>query len=106
MKRIIKLQEDVSIKQILKDYEIAIYNNILNSVKENFRKSEISEINVVNITTQSVNYTINLSKDKFIKWLNKCISFFESLEEYEKCQECVNIIHEIENNENKKHLTY
>lgn len=105
MKRTIRLQEDISINQILKDYESEIYDSILNSVKENFKKSEKSEVNVVNITTQTRNYTINLTREKFIKWLNKCIAFFETLEEYEKCQECVNIIKEIENND-KKQLTY
>lgn len=102
MKRTIKFNEDLSIESILKDYELEIYNSILNSIKENFRECEKSEINVVNISMQTLNYTVNLPRNKVVKWLNTCISFYEKLEEYEKCQECVDIIDEIQNNKTKK----
>lgn len=95
MKRKLLFNDDIAIDQIFNDYKMEIYRNVLYSIKENYKKDEIIEVNVVKISTQSKEYSINLTRDKFIVSLNKCISFFEPLEEYEKCQECINIINDI-----------
>lgn len=98
--RKLQFSGEITIDEILQDYKIEIYDNILSSIKENYKKNEISDINVVNITINSKEHVWNLSKDSFILILNKCIDFYKSpdLEEYEKCQECLNIIKKLTNN--------
>jgi len=93
---------DVTIDQIFEDYKREIYDNVIKSIQENYMHYEIDEINVVKITVQSKDYSINLTRDKFIASLNRCISFFEETEEYEKCQVCVNMITDIDNKKNKQ----
>ena len=97
MKRKLHVKDDIDIDQLFSEYKLEIYSSVLDSIKENYRKDEIEEINVVKISTQSKEYSINLTRDKFIASLNRCISFFEPMEEYEKCQECINIINDIKN---------
>jgi len=92
---------DETLDQILEDNKREIYNSVIRAIKENYHKREIHEINVVKITIQSKNYSINLTRDKFIASLNRCILFFKDIEEYEKCKDCVDIINNI-NNELKK----
>lgn len=93
---------DVTIDQIFEDHKREIYDNVIRSIKESYLKSEIEEINVVKITIQSKDYSLNLTRDKFIASLNRCIAFFEETEEYEKCQVCVNMIRDINNEKNKQ----
>lgn len=93
---------DITIDEIFKDHKFEIYEIVLKSIKESYLKSEITELNVVKIYTQSKSHTINLARNKFIAILESCIEFFEPLEEYEKCQECIDLICEIELNLNKQ----
>ena len=93
----IHLNGDFEIEEIFESYRKEIYENILTSIKENYLNSEIKEVKVVKISTISKDYNINLSRDRFIDSLNKCIAFFEEIEYYELCQECVNIINDIKN---------
>jgi hypothetical protein len=88
---------DMTIDQIFADYKREIYDSVIKSIQENYLESEIDEINVVKISIQSKDYSINLTRDKFIASLNRCITFFEQSEEYEKCQVCVNMIDNISN---------
>ena len=89
---------DITINQIFQDHRNEIYDNVLKAVKNNYQNREISEIFVVSITTKSKTHDITLIRDNFIISLNKCIEFFESTEEFEKCQSCIDIINDIENN--------
>jgi len=97
----IHLDDDLEIDKIFEIYRKQIYENILNSIKENYLNGEIKEINVVTISTLSKDYRINLTRDKFISSLNKCISFFERIEHYELCQECLDIINDINSKKNQ-----
>lgn len=86
---------DATIEEIYEIHKRDIYNNVLKLIKENYQNLEINEIDVVKISTQSKDHVITLTRDKFIASLNRCITFFEQTEEYEKCQVCVNMINEI-----------
>lgn len=92
----LQFKGNITIDDIFKDYKEEIYRSVLKSIKENYLNNEINEIIVVKINTQSKEYSINLTRDKFVLTLNKCIEFFVELELYELCQECLNIIKEIE----------
>lgn len=95
--RKLQFNGDATIEEIYEVHKREIYNNVLTLIKKNYRNLEINEISVVKISTQSKDHVITLTRDKFTPILNRCISFFEKLEEYEKCQVCVNIINDIKN---------
>jgi hypothetical protein len=98
MERTIKLSQDIPIEQILEKYEYEIFNSALDSMRSNYKNLNGDDINVVTIQTQSISYNIALTQGKFELWLTKCIEFFEKREEYEKCQECVDILKYLQHN--------
>jgi hypothetical protein len=55
-------------------------------------------VTVIKISINESEYTINLSRDKFVSGLEGAISFYESCEEYEKCADCLKIITALKKN--------
>ena len=96
--KILKFQGDIGLDEVFNHHKIEIYDNLLKSIKENYLDYENSEITVVKISINETEYTINLSRDKFISGLDGAISFYESCEEYEKCAECLEIIDALKKN--------
>jgi len=94
----LKFQGDIGLDEVFNHHKIEIYDNLLKSIKENYLDYENSEITVVKISINETEYTINLSRDKFISGLDGAISFYESCEEYEKCAECLEIIDALKKN--------
>jgi len=94
----LKFQGDIGLDEVFNHHKIEIYDNLLKSIKENYLDYENSEITVVKISINETEYTINLSRDKFISGLDGAISFYESCEEYEKCAECLEIIGALKKN--------
>jgi hypothetical protein len=88
----------LTVEQLFVQYRWEIYDNIVKSIENNYKNPKIEKIEVVEISAGDTKYPIILSKDKFVDWLNRCIEFFEELEEYEKCQTCINIIYDIYKN--------
>lgn len=93
----LKFQGDIALDEIFNSHKIEIYDNILNSITSNYLDKNKNEIAVVKISINEIDYTINLSRDKFIGALNGAITFYESHEEYEKCAQCLKIINTIKN---------
>jgi len=56
-----------------------------------FRLFVISEPNTFNINALPY-VTMVIKRDSFEITLQKCLEYYESKEEYEKCQDCVNLI--------------
>jgi hypothetical protein len=96
--KILKFQGDIELDQVFNHHKIEIYDNLLQSIKDNYLNSKNIEITVVKISINELDYTINLSRDKFINGLEGALSFYESIEEYEKCAECLKIINSLKNN--------
>jgi hypothetical protein len=92
----LKFQDDIELDEVFNQHKIEIYDNLLNSIKANYLNPKLNEITIVKILIKDTDYTINLSRDKFVSGLNNAITFYEGREEYEKCSECVEIIKEIE----------
>lgn len=84
-----------NLDEIFKTHEEDIYNQVLNSIRENYKNPAKDNINVLSISTKDIDYSINLKREKFVASLEKCIAFFEIIEEYEKCKECVDMITEL-----------
>lgn len=94
----LRFSGDIGLDEVFTRHKIEIYDNLLKSIKENYQNSKNSEITVVKISINSTDYTINLSREKFISGLEGAISFYESCEEYEKCAECLKIINALKKN--------
>ena len=84
-----------TLDDIFKTHEEDIYNQVLYSIRENYKNPSNDNIGVISISTKDIDYSVNLNREKFVPSLEKCISFFELIEEYEKCQECVDIINQL-----------
>jgi hypothetical protein len=95
----LKFSGDIRLDEIFSQHKIEIYNNLLAGVKKDWSNLEVSELTIVNISINLIEYSIKLTRDKFINGLEGAISFYESCEEYEKCADCVSLINTLKNNE-------
>jgi hypothetical protein len=96
--KILKFQGDIGLDDVFNRHKIEIYDNLLQSIKNHYLDDNHSEVTVIKISINESEYTINLSRDKFISGLEGAISFYESCEEYEKCADCVKIITTLKKN--------
>ncbi len=96
--KILKFQGDIGLDDVFNRHKIEIYDNLLQSIKNHYLDENHSEVTVIKISINESEYTINLSRDKFISGLEGAISFYESCEEYEKCAECLKIITALKKN--------
>jgi hypothetical protein len=92
--RTLQFSEDFTIDQIFESHKVEIYDTILDSIRSTYQ-SDPDQISILTISTSSKEYSINLTSDKFESSLEKCIVFFESIEYYEKCQECLDILNDL-----------
>jgi len=96
--KILKFQGDIGLDEVFNHHKIEIYDNLLLSIKNHYLDKNYSEVTVIKISINESEYTINLSREKFISGLEGAISFYESCEEYEKCAECLKIINALKQN--------
>ena len=96
--KILKFQGDIGLDEVFNRHKIEIYDNLLQSIKNHYLDKDNFEVTVIKISINESEYTINLSRDKFISGLEGAISFYEACEEYEKCAECVTIITALKKN--------
>lgn len=95
----LKFSGDIGLDEIFNLHKIDIYNNLLDQIKEALLNPKLSELTIVNISINQIEYSIKLTSDKFINGLEGAISFYESCEEYEKCADCLKLINTLKNNE-------
>lgn len=95
----LKFSGDIGLDEIFNLHKIDIYNNLLDQIKDALLNPKLSELTIVNISINQIEYSIKLTSDKFINGLEGAISFYESCEEYEKCAECLKLINTLKNNE-------
>lgn len=96
----LKFKGDITLDQVFNQHKSTIYDRLVEEIKLVYEDSSINEITVIHIELNSVEYSINLTRNKFISGLESAISFYENVEEYEKCQICLNIITQLKK-ENK-----
>jgi hypothetical protein len=94
----LKFQGDIGLDDVFNRHKIEIYDNLLQSIKAHYLDQNYSEVEVIKISINESEYTINLSRDKFVSGLEGAITFYESYEEYEKCAECLKIINTLKKN--------
>jgi hypothetical protein len=91
----LKFNGDISLEEVYSQNREIICDSLLKSIFEVYTDNSIKEIDVVKISINEVEYLITLGRTKFVSALEQAISFYENREEYEKCQECLNIITEL-----------
>jgi hypothetical protein len=96
--KILKFQGDIGLDEVFNRHKIEIYDNLLTSIKNHYLDKDNFEVTVIKISINESEYTINLSRDKFISGLEGAISFYETCEEYEKCADCLTIITALKKN--------
>jgi hypothetical protein len=96
--KILKFQGDIGLDDVFNRHKIEIYDNLLQSIKNHYQDNNYLEVEVIKISINESEYTINLSRDKFISGLEGAITFYESCEEYEKCADCLTIINALKKN--------
>jgi hypothetical protein len=96
--KILKFQGDIGLDDVFNRHKIEIYDNLLQSIKNHYQDNTYLEVEVIKISINESEYTINLSRDKFISGLEGAITFYESCEEYEKCADCLTIINTLKKN--------
>lgn len=87
---------DITIDQVFDQYKVEIYDNVVKSIKDSLKSEIQTEISVLMLAINGQEYSVSLTRDKFVKGLTGALLFYESIEEYEKCQECLNIINSLD----------
>jgi hypothetical protein len=91
----LKFKGEITLDEVFSQNKIFIYDNVLASIEKSYKNLKIDETHVVQISINEIEYSIKLSRDKYVGALEGAILFYESAEEYEKCQLCLNIINEL-----------
>lgn len=89
-------------KNFLTNRKWLIHSLILDAVKKSFSE-DLESIVVFRIINSFSNFIMvsELKKTDWINSLNKCLEYYESVEEYEICNEINNLKKEIKNGSNK-----
>lgn len=89
---------DITLEEVFNDHKAVIYDSVVTSIRENLSSTSDNDIPIIRITINKIEYSINLGRDKFERSLNQAIAFYEDLEEYEKCQLCLEIKNKLKKN--------
>lgn len=82
---------DITLEEVFNEHKSLIYDSVVSSITEHLSSTDTTDIPIIRITINKTEYSINLGRDKFERSLEQAISFYEELEEYEKCQLCLEI---------------
>lgn len=91
----LKFTGEITLDEVYSKNKDTIHNSILQAIKTVYLDLKINEIQVIKISINEVEYSINLDRSKFKVALQNVIPFFEEREEYEKCQLCLDMINEL-----------
>lgn len=82
-------------EEIFTQHKNDIYDKVVEAIVNNYEDLSITKVEVMTLTVNDLEYTIDLSRDNFINSLESAIAVYELTEDYEKCQLCVNLIKKI-----------
>ncbi len=91
----LKFNGDITLDEIFNRHKLVIYDKIIESIFQNYKNNNLTELNVINIAINDHEYSITLTREKFITCLENAIVAYEKTEEYEKCKKCLDVINEI-----------
>ena len=87
----LKFDQEIPINTILENHKFEVYESVLLAIKEYLQSPRKKEVKIINIIVKDMEYSINLNRNKFERSLDRACSFYESIEEYEKCQTCIDL---------------
>lgn len=91
----LKFNGEITLDEVFSQNKIFIYDNVLTAIAKSYKNTKVDETDVVQISINEIEYSIKLSRDKYVGALEGAILFYEKTEDYEKCQQCLNIINEL-----------
>lgn len=89
---------EVTLEEVFNEHKALIYDSVVNSIKDHLFEAGDADVPIIRITINKIEYSINLGREKFERSLDQAIAFYEELEEYEKCQLCLDLKNEIKKN--------
>lgn len=92
----LRFDENVTLDDVFNSHQLLIYDQVLTAIHENYQDPSVDDVSVIKITIGNYEYKINLSRQRFEECLRNAISFYESIEAYEKCKTCKDIITDLE----------
>ena len=100
--KLLKFDGDITLDEVFNTNKAIIYDSVLEKIKDAYRDPKCLEVKVINIEINQVDYSINLARERFVSSLENAIEFYVGLEQYEKCQLCVDIISELKSKKKAK----
>ena len=93
---------DEDFEEFLRNSKWLIHSLVIEGVKKSL-EDQLDEIIVFRIINSENNYQMNsvLKKTEWVNSLNKCLEFYENIEEYEICGEINELIKKIKNGDYK-----
>lgn len=90
------------IKDFLKNNKWLIHSLILDAIKKS-KEEQLESIVVFRIINPITDFTMinKLDRGNWVKSLNKCLNYYEFVEEYEKCEEITKLINEIKDDNSR-----
>jgi hypothetical protein len=93
--KILKFKGNIELEEVFNLHKSEIYDNLYQSIEKCYLDLSKTEANIIKISINEFDYTINLTRDKFINGLEGALTYYESIEEYEKCAKCLAIINNL-----------
>ena len=90
----LRFNGDITLEQVFQDYRTEVYDNLVKAIAENLEE-EVDQVTVLVVGINNIDYTVNLTKDKFLTSLRSALAHYERLELYEKCQQCLDILNKL-----------
>jgi hypothetical protein len=88
----LKFNGEVSLPDVMLDHRFEIYDCSLVEIQKAYKDPSIDTIKILTICINGFDHDLNINRASLINYLNTAIKQYESVEKYEKCQECVDII--------------
>jgi hypothetical protein len=86
---------EITLDQAFSQNKDIIYNKVFSEIEKHYLDAAINTVHIINISINENDYTINLPRTKFVSALNNARKFYEKIEDYEKCQVCVDITNKL-----------
>jgi hypothetical protein len=91
----LKFDGNITLEEIFVQHKTLVYDSVVQAIGSCYDDPLVEEVDILSISINGTDHTINLNRSKFIDALHNAIEFFQRREEYEKCQACLIMINEM-----------
>ncbi len=71
----LRFNGDITLEQVFQDYRTEVYDNLVKAIAENLEE-EVEQVTVLVVGINNIDYTVNLTKDKFVTSLRSALAHF------------------------------